>query len=114
MYVWRYFQQRYSRNPSKTFLVAIRNALTRYDSLFEIVQLQQPERSLHFIHLSIDAWSHDYCLTGKAEILEIVNSLFSFSVWSNDPPPFKRVECFCGMKAQYRKISVPQYRNAIL
>ena len=74
--------------------------------LVDVLQLQQAERRLHFVHLAVDANGNDAGLAGKTEVLQIVDVPLGLGVRTDDGTTFEGGEDLGGMEAQPGQVAM--------
>jgi len=85
----------------KTLAVDGGKRLAPHDIVVDVLQLHQPERSLKFVHLGVDARTHHGHLIGEAEVLQEINPLLGLLIMTDDSPALNGAEPLGGMKTQY-------------
>ena len=102
-----------ARDAGEAVLVALVDALPHRQRLVDVLELEQAEGGLDFVHLAVDARRDDGDLVGEAEVLQVVDALLDLGVGADDRTAFEGVEDLGGVEAEYRQIAVTQHGHAV-
>ena len=84
----------------QAFTIHDSHLTTSFNSCIHLFQIQQTISTTYFVHLAIDTRSYDSRFPRKTEILQIVDTLFSLLIMTNQSTTFNRIVNFGRMKTQ--------------
>lgn len=82
------------------FAVLLGGGLALRDSVVHLLQIQKAVGGSDLVHLAVDARGDDRCFACKAEVLEIVDTLFGRFVMTDEGAAFDRVVDLGGVETE--------------
>lgn len=89
-----------ARDVLEGFAVFFGGGLALGDSVIDLFQVQETVGGSDFVHLAVDARGDDRCFACKAEVLEIVDTLFGRFVMTDEGAAFDRVVDLGGVETE--------------
>ena len=75
-------------------------ATIHLDQIIHLLQGSEPHGCGHLGHLAVGADIGDIVVTGKAEILQVIDALLGFFIGANDGTALEGIENLGGVKTQ--------------
>lgn len=72
-----------ARDGTQGFAVLDGNLMACFDGGIDLLEVQEAVCAAHLIHLGVDAWGYDGGLSGKAEVLQVVDAFLRDFVMHN-------------------------------
>lgn len=94
--------------------VVVVNLCASLHNFVHVFQLQHAKGGVDFAHFAVDSWGHHGGFVNKPKVFQVVYTLFSFGIRTDDGSAFKGVEDLGGMKADTRKVTMAQHTAALV
>ena len=100
LYAWHVVPEGDAFYWSQCFAIFNSYLMACFNSIVNLTEVQDALCCTHLIHLAINTRSNDFGLTGKAEVLQIVNTLLCLFIVHHHCTTFNGIINLCGMKTQ--------------
>lgn len=101
-------------NITQSLAVTDGNLVAGLDGLVDLTEVEESVGGAYLVHLGVDAGSNDLGLSGKAEVLEVIDASFGLLVMHHHGTTFDSVVDFGGMETQSGHVTSVEQGNSVL